>query len=161
MNKIWIICLCLILSAGLLVGCGETTDSSNAHLITPSGEAASIGEDGADIEGRFGTPEDYAQAQSCYGNGYDKVYTYAGFEITTYPSQDGTKETISVLALTNNTVQTGSGLKVGQDFAKAVEIYGDNYIERGTSYVYTLDADVTLWIDIEEDVITRIEFRAP
>ena len=52
-------------------------------------------------------------------------------------------------------------MKVGQDFAKAVEIYGDNYIDRGTSYVYTLDADVTLWIDVEEDAITRIEFRAP
>ena len=161
MNKLWKLCVCLILTAGLLIGCSQADDVTRAHLVTPSGKAVSIGDDGADIQSVLGSPEAYVEAQSCYGNGFDKVYTYSGFEITTYPSQDGKQELVSVIVLTNNMVETGMGLKVGQPFSAVTEIYGESYIERGASRVYTLEEDVTLWVDIEEDLITRIEFRAP
>lgn len=155
----WKICICLILFVGLLAGC-TTPGQKSGHILTPSGAAVSIGEDGSNIEARFGTPLDYAQAQSCYGKGYDKVYTYAGFEITTYPAQNGRSEFISILVLTDDTAQTGQGLKVGMSQAEMTECYGTDFVQRGQSYVYTVEDDVTLWVDIEE-TITRIEFRAP
>ncbi len=160
MNRIWKICICVILFVGLLAGCTNPTQKTG-HILTPSGETVSVREDGADIEARFGTPEAYAEAQSCYGEGYDKVYTYAGFEITTYPAQKGKGEFISILVLSDNTAQTGLGLKVGMSRTRMIEIYGEDFVQRGQSYVYTLEDDVILWVDIEDETITRIEFRAP
>ncbi len=161
MNRMWKLCICGLLFVGLLTGCGENSAYKTGHILTPSGQAVSVGEDGAGIEERFGTPEDYAEAQSCYGNGYDKLYTYAGFEITTYPDANGNGEFVSVLVLTDDTVVTGLGLKVGMTQSRMVELYGADFVQRGKSCVYTLEKDVTLWVDIDEDTITRIEFRAP
>ena len=160
MNRIWRVCIGLILMAGLFVGCAAVEDAAPGHLIAASGQTISIGADDSKVEALFGTPEDYMEAQSCYGNGYDKVYTYSGFEVTTYPSKEG-KQFVSVLVLTDSTVSTGMGLKVGEDFDRAVALYGEVYATRGNSLVYTLEEDVTLWVDIEENIITRIEFRAP
>ena len=156
----WRVCIGLILMAGLFVGCSTAGNTVLGHLVAASGQTISIGEDGSKIEALFGTPEDYLEAQSCYGNGHDKVYTYPGFEITTYPSKEGA-QFVSVLVITDSTAATGKGLKVGEDISRAIALYGEDYAARGTSLVYTLEEDVTLWVDIEENIITRIEFRAP
>ena len=160
MNRMWKLCICLVLFVGLLAGCTKPAQKTG-HILTPSGHAVSVGEDGTGIEARFGTPVDYAEAQSCYGKGYDKVYTYPGFEITTYPAQNGRSEFISVLVLTDDAAQTGLGLKVGMSKTEMTDLYGGDFVQRGKSCVYVLEKDVTLWVDIEDDTITRIEFRAP
>lgn len=161
MNKILLLCVCLILCVGMLVGCGEAASRAQCHVITPSGKTLSIGDNGDGITDKLGEPKAYAEAQSCYGVGMDKVYTYSGFEVTTYPSEDGSRSFISVLALTEDTVQTDKGLQVGMTFAEATELYGDQYVQRGNAAVYTIEDGIILWIDLDEDVITRIEFRAP
>lgn len=148
----------MILFVGLLSGCARPAKTAG-HLVLSSGIVVSVGEDGSNLEAKFGTPVEYAQAQSCYGKGYDKVYTYEGFEITTYPAVNGRSEFISILVLTDDTVQTGRGLQVGMSQGQMTECYGTAYVQRGQSYVYTLEDDVTLWVDVEEDRITRIEFR--
>ncbi len=160
MNRMCKICICLFLFVGLFTGCAKPVQKTG-HIRTPAGQAVSVGEDGTGIQARFGTPEDYAEAQSCYGKGYDKVYTYPGFEITTYPAQNGRSEFISILVLTDDTAQTGLGLKVGMTRVQMTDLYGGDFVQRGQSCVYTLEKDVTLWVDIEDDTITRIEFRAP
>ena len=160
MNRMWKLCVWMILFAGIFVGCQQPLQKTG-HLVLASGEVVSVGEDGTNIEARFGVPVDFAQAQSCYGKGYDKVYTYDGFEITTYPAVNGRSEFISVLVLTDDTVETVLGLQVGMSLDQMVDLYGTAFVQRGQSRVYTLDGDVTIWVDIEEDRITRIEFRAP
>ncbi len=161
MNKILTLCACFILCTGMLVGCGKTTSNAQFHMITASGAMLSIGDNGDGITDKLGEPTSYAEAQSCYGVGMDKMYTYSDFEVTTYPSEDGSRCFVSVLVLKEDTVQTDKGLKVGMTFEQATELYGDHYVQRGNAAIYTIEEGITLWIDLEEDVITRIEFRAP
>ncbi len=159
MRKVCVLCICLFLCLGMLTGCSQT--AAEGHIETADGISLTLGEDGGNLKEKLGEPAAYAEAQSCYGTGMDKVYTYEGFEVTTYPSKDGTSESVCVLALTDPTGRTAEGLQVGMNFTKAVDLYGEVYGERGTSRVYTLESDITLWVDVDEEMITRIEFRAP
>jgi hypothetical protein len=99
--------------------------------------------------------DDVYEVPSCAGEGTDKVYINADYEITAF--HDGKSEiTYSVLFITPE-VKTAEGLSLGDDAAKAATLYGQ-YEENGNAWVFTR-GNTQLWVISENDVVTSIELR--
>lgn len=153
--------VCFLILTLSISACGKDTERKDAQFITPTGVSLNVGDAVADLRERLGEPEDYSEAPSCYGNGKDKVYTYKSFSVTTYPNLEGTEEFISVITLLDDRVETGQGLRLGMTFEEVVRICGEDYVSRGDSRIYTEADGSALWIDLNNDIISGIEYRAP
>jgi hypothetical protein len=82
--------------------------------IAPHGEAIPV------IEG-LGQPAGYFEAPSCAYQGIDKTYTYAAFELITYPL--GGKDFIQDIYFLDGTVYTEEGIHIGSTKAEVVAAY--------------------------------------
>ena len=93
-KKIIAICLCICLTIVFLAGCAgkksntepsKAADENSGFSYTVNGVRLVPGEDFADAYKELGEPDNYTEAASCYFDGMDKVYTYTGYEVRTYP----------------------------------------------------------------------------
>ena len=168
------IILLLLLVALLLTACTAAPQGDLDQLITrgtePETTAAAEGEKtgtfyfqagdvtvvpGGAFDATQVTYEDVYEVPSCAGEGTDKVYITADYEITAF--HDGKNEvTYSVLFVTPE-AKTPEGLALGDDAAKAATLYGQ-YEENGNAWVFTR-GDTQLWVISENEVITSIELR--
>jgi len=105
----------------------------------------------------LGEPLQYFEAESCAFKGLDKTYTYAGFEITTYP-MDG-KDYISSVYLMDDTVSTPEGIYIGSTVDEMIAAYGDDYTQSSGSYTYT-KGDSKLQFIANNDEIISITYLA-
>lgn len=105
----------------------------------------------------LGEPLHYFEAESCAFKGLDKTYTYAGFEITTYPL-DG-KDYISSVYLMDDTVSTPEGIYIGSTVDDMIAAYGEDYTESSGSYTYVKDESKLQFI-VQDDEIISITYLA-
>lgn len=95
------------------------------------------------------------EVASCAFEGTDNVYSFDTVEITAF--NDGTKEIIYAIAIFDPNVCTDEGLYLGDDVARVVELYGENYEENGTAMVYTR-ANTMLTIILQDGFVVDMEF---
>lgn len=180
MRKIFL----FILISMLLVGCGSKEDTGDNNKIEAKSveEKEQVDEsqskqqhevlgyafehDGVtiymntDVEpvlDALGEPLQYFEAESCAFKGLDKTYTYAGFEITTYP-MDG-KDYISTVYLMDDTVSTPEGIYLGSSLDDMIAAYGDDYTGSSGSYTY-IKEDSKLQFIVMNDEIIAITYLA-
>lgn len=96
------------------------------------------------------------QVPSCALEGTDNVYSYTTFEVTAF--DEGNGEYVYSIYFLDPNLTTNEGLALGDDFAKAAELYGDSYEEVDGEYVYTR-ANTQLRLIVENNAIVSIEFR--
>ena len=96
------------------------------------------------------------QVPSCAFEGTDNAYNYDAFELTAY--NDGSGEVIYSIYLLDPNTPTDEGLYLGDDFAQATMLYGDEYTENGTQITYTR-GNTQLILILQDDVVTSIEYR--
>ena len=96
------------------------------------------------------------EVPSCAIEGTDNLYNYGTFELTAF--DDGEKELIYSILLTDPNITTTEGLALGDDVQKMVSIYGEGYTQQGNAYVYTGDAEL-LYIITQNDKVASIEYR--
>lgn len=113
--------------------------------------------DAEPIINALGEPLHYFEAESCAFKGLDKTYTYAGFEITTYP-MDG-KDYISSVYLMDDTVSTPEGIYIGSSVDDMITAYGNDYTESSGSYTYIKD-DSKLQFIVKNGEIASITYLA-
>ncbi len=105
----------------------ETTDAQtgevDGYYFEAKGVKLKADANMAEVLNALGEPISYFEAASCAFEGLDKVYTYAGFEIDTYPSADG--DFISSIILKDDTVSTPEGLSIADPALKIKELYGE------------------------------------
>lgn len=172
--------LILILAALLLTGCAKDTanDSANKQDTTNTGDKNDGDNKGGAVEGfsfkindvlipmnvdvepiinALGEADSYFEAASCAFQGLDKIYTYSGFEIYTYPNGD--KDFISSVYLKDDSVETDKGICLGSSLDEVKKAYGNNYEEKSGEYSYTL-GETKLSFLIEDDYVSAITFYA-
>jgi hypothetical protein len=113
--------------------------------------------DAAPIVEALGESVDYFEAASCAFQGLDKIYSYNGFELGTYPNGD--KDFISYVTLLDDSVSTDKGVYVGSALEEVTTAYGKEYTVEGSSYVYRLGESKISFI-VEEDTVTQITYSA-
>lgn len=96
------------------------------------------------------------EVPSCAIEGTDNLYNYGSFELTAF--DDGEKELIYSVLLTDPNITTTEGLALGDDLQKMIDIYGEGYTQQGNAYVYTGDAEL-LYIIAQNEKVASIEYR--
>lgn len=106
------------------------------------------GADPAAVLPAVGEPIDSLEAPSCVHDGMDRVYYYAGYEINTQPTAAGGEVIVSIY-LSDDSITTDEGLRIGDKAEKVVQLYGEATPEGGL-YTYTkTDRGVSVALNIQ------------
>lgn len=131
-------------------------ESSGGYVFRVGDVAVEVDGDVAPVIEALGEPVSYFEAASCAFEGLDKIYTYQGYEIDTYPVQD--RDLVSAVILKDDTVATAEGICIGDTLEKLLEAYGEGVQENGM-LVYARDG-MKLCFILQEDSVISIEYRS-
>ena len=156
-----------------LAACGSSDGGSSSSGSSSSGSAASSSSEGfsftsgstkiemnADasaIVEELGDPDDYFESESCAFEGLDKVYTYPGFHLNTYPVDD--KDYVLSVDFMDDTVETDEGISIGSTKDEVTEAYGEPAEETSSSLVYE-KGDTEMTIGLDGDSVSSLEISA-
>ncbi|MCL2718199.1 MAG: hypothetical protein FWE14_05410 [Lachnospiraceae bacterium] len=126
------------------------------YTFTHSGTIIAIDSDFAPILKALGEPRAYFEAESCAFEGLDKIYTYFGFEIDTYPQGD--RDFVSAIVLKDDTVATNEGLRIGSSRAEMEAAYGTPRINDNGQLIYDKDG-MRLCFIIDGETVISIEYQ--
>ncbi|MGN0369024.1 MAG: hypothetical protein ACI4EW_00580 [Butyrivibrio sp.] len=156
MKKFTCILLLLVL---LLSGCSGKNNGSGQKEENKSGVSYTIegvtivpGEDFAAAYEKLGEPLKYTEAASCYFDGMDKVFTYDGFEIRTYPAE-GNKDLVQDLCISSDKYSTKEGMTVGSSLDDVIKAYGEDYSLIGKMYKYYKEDGAYTYFFISDDAV--------
>lgn len=121
---------------------------SNGVYLTPDADMGALSLS-------LGEPLSYFEAASCAFEGLDKVYTYAGFEVDTYPTEAG--DCISAIILKDDTVATPEGVMIGESAQRVLEVYGEPSSSTDTLYTYEKGGSALRFI-LRGEEIASIEY---
>lgn len=138
---------------------GQPADGNAAgkgYAFIANGVTVAIDAEAGSITEQLGEPNSYFETESCAFEGLDKIYTYSGFELDTYP-KDG-RDYISAVVLTDDTVSTPEGIAIGDSMEKVKEAYPGEYTEICSMLKFEKD-NMTLTFVIQEEEVISIEYR--
>lgn len=138
----------------------STTDadgkvSKEDFAIVVNGIKIELGTDINEVIEQLGEPDDYVQARSCLHEGDDKIYTYGGIVIYTYPQ--GKKDIVYIVEYTGEE-KTPAGIGLGSTMVDLEKAYGNKYVEDAFYTVYELEENATISIQFEKEKVIYIEF---
>lgn len=119
--------------------------------------AVEVDADAATVIQNLGEPLSYFEAPSCAFQGLDKIYTYNGFEIDTYPMDE--KDYISAVILKDDSVMTAEGVGIGDSVEKLEQTYGSDGTKEESMIVYDKDG-MKLCFILQKDEIISVEYRS-
>jgi hypothetical protein len=96
------------------------------------------------------------QVPSCAIVGTDNVYNYETFELTAF--DDGEKEVIYSILLLDPNITTDEGLALGDPAEKVLQLYGSDYVQEGTAWIYPAEKTM-LCVIVQADHVVSIEYR--
>ena len=134
---------------------GADTLATKGYMFTYSGVDVVIDADASAVVEALGEPTSYFEAASCAFEGLDKVYTYSGFEIETYPQGD--KDLISSIVLKDDSVSTKEGICIGDSTDKLADAYGSEGTQEVGKIVYEKEG-MELCFIVDGDSIVSIEY---
>lgn len=157
-----------VMTTMVLAGCGGSDNSSaEGESNAASGEAGfefttgdvtiKMNEEASGIIEKLGEASDYFEAESCAFKGLDKTYTYAGFKLYTYPTDE--KDYVNDVEFMDDSVETAEGITIGSTVDEVKEAYGDDYEEKGQSMIYT-KGDSTLTFVTDGASVTSVDYTA-
>ncbi len=143
LSLILALCLCLALCACSGGDTDTDKDADKGSVYSPDyGELYFVSGDlkfgvmdyADEVMNSLGSPSGSFENQSCAYQGTDMVYYYDGFELTTH-ELDG-KDRVIGIKLTDDTVQTPQGLKIGMSKADCESVLDELGGEMSGATVY-------------------------
>lgn len=122
-----------------------------------NGTALAINSDVASVLSALGEPQKTFEAPSCAFDGTSYTYTFAGFTLETYPDPADKTDKIFAVTLTDDTVQTNEGCKVGDKAEDVIAKCGEPAQETAGFIVYEGDG-VELQFFTEGEAVTSIVY---
>lgn len=140
---------------------GKTPGNDSASTQTEAGFALTFSDvklvPGAAFDAKALPEADtVTQVPSCAFQGTDNAYNYGTFELTAY--NEGKGEIIYSIYLLDPNTATDEGLYLGDDLARAKELYGTEFTQNGTQVTYTRGKTL-LNLILQDDSIISIELR--
>ena len=149
----------LILAAIMMLSlCFAACDQGKGqeYAFAYNGTAIRIGDDGNTVADALGTPTDYIEEDSCGGEGPDKTFVYPGFRFDTVMT--GGVDRIVKIVLTDDSVATPQGVKIGDAKSAVIAAYGDGYTETADGGLVYTDGSAKLMLGIRDGVVTAIHY---
>lgn len=128
----------------------DAKSDKDAVAYTVEGVEIIPGTDFAEAKDKLGEPVKYTEAASCYYDGMDKIFTYDGFEVRTYP-KDG-KDMIQDLCISSDKYKTAKGVTVGMGVGEVIASYGEADEINGKMYNY-YEGDKYIYFFIMDDAV--------
>lgn len=149
-----------MLSVLALTGCGsddgaDKKAAEKAYVFEADGVKVAVDTDAAAVVDKLGEPDGYFEEPSCAGQGMTKIYTYAGFQISTY--EEGKKDLIERIVLMDDTVATAEGVDLSMTKDDVTKAYGEDYTGTDNKLVYQA-GDMTLNFVLDGDAVISIEY---
>ncbi len=104
---------------------------------------------------KYGKEVDYVESPSCAFDGLDKIYRYEHYEVTTYPDQE--QDRIYSIFFLDDEVETTEGLKIGDTKEKMLELYGKDFEQKDSLFIYQKEK-TELHFLLQDDTIISIEY---
>lgn len=130
-------------------------EEEKIYTFTSSTTKIAIDAEAAPILEALGTWRAYDESASCAFEGLDKIYTYDGFEITTYPLNG--KDYIFLIEFYDDTVATEEGIRIGSTKADVIATYGTPDEETANALIYN-GKGMFLQILFDEDAVFHIQY---
>ncbi len=96
------------------------------------------------------------EEESCAAQGMAHFYTFADYEINTWP--DGDIDRIYYILLKTDNVKTPEGVDLSMDKEKVISVYGEDYEEDGHKLSYTKGGMKLVFILNDDGTIASIEY---
>lgn len=160
-----ILAAALFTAALCTAGCGSSdkdgmsggSPSGGGYSFTSGSTKIEMGKDASKIVDALGDADDYFESESCAFEGLDKVYSYPGFKLNTYP-KDGKDYVLSVVFM-DDTVSTDEGVSIGSTKDAVTKAYGDAAEGSASMLVYE-DGDTKMTIGLNGDSVSSLEISA-
>jgi len=136
---------------------GQDVAGAKGYAFLFQDTAVEVDADAATVIQNLGEPLSYFEAPSCAFQGLDKIYTYNGFEIDTYPMDE--KDYISAIILRDDSVMTAEGVGIGDSVEKLEQAYGSDGTKEESMIVYDKDG-MKLCFILQKDEIISVEYRS-
>ncbi len=154
MKKLSLIIAAVLLLGTCLVACD--TNAGGEYSFSYNGHAIRVGDDGNAAAAVLGTYTDYIEEDSCGGEGPDKTFVYPGFRFDTV-MQSGVDRIVKIV-LTDDSVKTPQGIKIGDSKSAVIAAYGDGYTETADGGLIYTDGSTKLMFGIRDGVVTAIHY---
>lgn len=140
-----------------LLNINEVQNNDDGYKFIYQGIEIKIDAKAAAIVEQLGEPLSYFEAPSCAFNGIDKMYTYSGFELDTYPDNDC--DYVSAVLFKDDSIATPEGVSIGDTIEKMRQVYGEYSSEDQNLAIYP-NGNMKLCFVLENGVITSIEYKS-
>jgi len=137
---------------------GETKKNTDGFKLSMKGTAVAMNAEMAPIAKALGEPTKYFESESCAFQGLDKVYTYGGVVIRTYPEKE--VDYVLNVELKDDSVSTEEGVSIGDTKDKVKEVYGAPETENDSSFVYKKGACKLSFIFGDDGSVSSIVYAA-
>ena len=145
-------------AAGDLKGSEEDSQGNpRGFLFEANGVVMGMNEEVSPILSGLGEYSNYAETPSCAFQGLDKIYSYNGFDLYTYPKDD--VDYVNSIYFIDESVSTPEGIHLGSAEEEMLAAYGEDYLEEFGVYTYTKEKS-TLSFIVTDGVIESIEYVA-
>ncbi|MCI9103680.1 MAG: hypothetical protein HFG47_10300 [Lachnospiraceae bacterium] len=131
--------------------------TSFAYVFETEGIEISMNQDASQVLSELGKAESFYEADSCTHQGKERVFTYDGFELSTYPSGGG--DYVKSVWFLGEETSTQEGIHIGSTIEEMQEAYGDDYMEEKGRYVYT-SQDAVLTFYTKKGLVSGVEYKA-
>ena len=154
MKKLSMILAALLLLTLCLAACDQ--GKGEEYAFAYKGYTLRIGDDGQAAAAAMGEYLDFRESGSCGAEKNDKEFYYPGFRYDTVWS-DGADRIVRIV-LTDDSVATPKGIKIGDSKSDVVQTYGHHYTETADGgFVYT-DGNAKLMFGFSDGVVTAIHY---
>ena len=140
-----------------LAACKNNDDTveEKVYTFTSGSTKMAIDADVTPILSSLGEWKGYDESTSCAFEGLDKVYTYDGFEINTYPMNG--KDYVLLIELYDDTVATEKGIRIGSTKQAVLEAYGTPDQQTHTDLIYN-GKGMFLQFILEGETVSSIQY---
>jgi len=112
----------------MLSACGAKAGLTQDDLAFPLGDTSfALDSDASALVAALGDDYEYSEAVSCAYVGMDKVFTYDGVIVFTYPVED--TDHIDEIYITSDKYATAKGITVGSTTADIQKAYGKDAVD--------------------------------
>lgn len=135
----------------------DTKEDAKGYVFETGGVEIAVDMDMSTLEDKLGEPASYFEEPSCAAQGIAKLYTYASYEVDTYP--DGDKDLVASIILKDDNVATAEGIDLSMTKADVIEKYGEDYEETEGCITYAKDG-MKLKFILDGENLASIEYNS-
>ena len=152
-----LLCLTLALAAVSCDGPVDTQEYDEPYSIEVNGTTVALGAKASSVLNKLGEPKSSQNTGNCGGLGETTRYVYGGFVLTVVDYEDG-DALIDKIELTDDSVETSSGIYIGSTKDSVIDVYGQADNEKSGALIYKTSGKETTF-GIKDGKVISITMR--